>query len=342
MQNLTSNQQNADSAKQPIEPLLDPNNERLTIFPIKFKNIWDMYKKQQAAFWKAEEIDFSKDADDFLTLDADEQHFIKMILAFFAAGDGIVNFNLRERFLNEIKITEAQVVYAFQMMMENIHGEVYSKMLDEIVKDPVEKQFLFNSVKSVPAISLMAEWALKWIHSDAHVGHRIIAFAAVELIFFSGAFAAIFWLKKYRSQGKDLMNGLVKSNQLIARDEGMHCEFACLLYSYIKDKPNKEVVFKIIDEAVTISKQFNKDAIKCQLLGMNIELMSQYIEYVGDTLLSMLGYNKIYNTDNPFEWIESIGLANKTNFFESRPTEYQMAHSTENIAKKTITILEDF
>ena len=325
-----------------IEPLLDPANERFSIFPIKFPEVWNMYKTQQELYWKAEEIDFSQDYNDFITLDVNEQHFIKLILAFFAQSDGIVNFNLRERFLKEIKMTEAQVVYTWQMMMENVHNEVYSMMLDTIVKDPIEKEQLFNSIKSVPSIERMANWAIKWIDSNDDLAYRIIAFAAVECIFFSGAFASIFWLKKYRSNGKNIMNGLIKSNQFIARDEGMHVKFACLLYSMIQNRPDKKIVHNIIKEAVEISKLFNEDAIKCEMIGMNLELMSQYIEYVGDTLLVMLGYEAIYNVANPFIFMESIGLLNKTNFFESRPTEYQTAHTSKNVAKNTINILTEF
>jgi ribonucleoside-diphosphate reductase subunit M2 len=325
-----------------IEPLLDPKNERFTIFPIKFPEIWAMYKTQQELYWKAEEIDFSKDYDDFITLDEDEQHFIKMILAFFASSDGIVNFNLRERFLREIKMMEAQVAYGWQMMMEAIHSETYSKMLENIVKDPVEREYLFNSIKTVDSIKLMADWALKWIESSDSLAYRLIAFAAVEGIFFSGAFASIFWLKKYRSGGRSIMNGLVKSNQFISRDEGMHVKYACLLYSTIKNRLEKGTVYDIIGEAVTISKLFNRDAIKCQMIGMNLDLMYQYIEYVADTLLVMLGYDKMYSTPNPFIFMESIGLLNKTNHFESRPTEYMIAHTSKNVAKGTIHISDDF
>lgn len=265
-----------------------------------------------------------------------------MILAFFAPSDGIVNFNLRERFLKEIKITEAQVVYAFQMMMEFTHSEVYSLMLENIVRDPVERNNLINAFQTVPSIKLMIDWALKWIDSQDSIAHRIVAFAAVEGIFFSGAFATIFWLKKYRNNGRDIMNGLVKSNQFISRDEGMHCKFACMLYGLIRNRLPKEVVHTIVGEAVEISKLFNTDAIKCQMIGMNVDLMHQYIEYVGDTLLVMLGYDKLYSVTNPFTFMESIGLLNKTNHFESRPTEYQMAHNSKNLAKGTINLLDDF
>ena len=327
---------------KPIEPLLDPNNERFTIFPIKYPKIWEFYKTQQELYWKAEEIDFSKDYNDFQKLDKDEQYFIKMILAFFASSDGIVNFNLRERFLKEIKMTEAQVIYSWQMMMENIHGEVYSQMLENIVKDHDEKNRLFDSIRSVESIKMMADWSLKWIESKDPLPYRLIAMGAVEGIFFSGAFAAIFWLKKYRNNGQSIMNGLIKSNQFIARDEGMHVKTACMLYSLIIEKLDTKEVHKIIIEAVEISKIFNKDAIRCELIGMNLELMSEYIEYVADTMLVMFGYDKIYNTTNPFDFMESISLTNKTNFFESRPTEYHVAYTTKNVARDKINILDDF
>jgi ribonucleotide reductase beta subunit family protein with ferritin-like domain len=325
-----------------IEPLLDPQNERLATFPIKYPKIWDAYKEQLAAFWKAEEIDFSRDYDDFNKLDENEQHFIKRILSFFASADGIVNFNLRERILKEIKMTEAQICYSFQMMMENIHGEVYSLMLENIIKDPVEKNKLFNSISNVDSIKLMADWAFKWTNKETNIIRIIVAYAAVEGIFFSSAFAAIFWLKKYRNKGKNIMNGLIKSNQLIARDEGCHTKFACLLYSTVINRLEQKEVYEIIGSAVNICKIFTKDAIKCDLIGMNLNLMNQYIEYVGDTLLVMLGYKKKYNTSNPFSFMESIGLTNKQNFFEARPTEYQSAYNDKNKSKKTITILKNF
>ena len=334
--------QTVSSPNEEIEPLLDPRNDRFTIHPIKFPAIWKMYKDQQGLYWKAEEISYAKDKDDFLTLQPEEQHFIKMILAFFASSDGIVNFNLRERFLKEIRILEAQVAYGFQMMMESVHSEVYSDMLNQIVENAAEREYLFNSIKSVPSIKLMADWALKWVDSGETIAHRIMAFAAVEGIFFSGAFAAIFWLKIYRNAGKDIMNGLVKSNEFISRDEGMHVKFACLLYSMIIHRLDASTANAIIREAVDISKLFNKDAIRCDMIGMNLDLMYQYIEYIGDTLLVMLGYEKIWNSTNPFGFMESIGLLNKTNFHESRPTEYQSAFSSTNVAKDHVTILDDF
>lgn len=325
-----------------IEPLIDPKNERFTMHPITYPKIWEMYKKQQNAYWRAEEIDFERDADDFATLNEDEQQFIKMILAFFAASDGIVNFNLRERFGNEIKIMEALTVYGWQQMMESIHSEVYSLMLDNIVKDPKERKTLYNAISSVPSIKLMADWAFKWIESADTIAHRIIAFACVEGIFFSGAFAAIFWLKKERSKGKLFMNGLVKSNQLISRDEGLHVKFACMLYEFIVNKLELSVVHDIVNDAVSIAKIFVRDAIRCDMIGMNLDLMNEYIEYVADTILVMLDCEKLYNTDNPFDFMENIAMDNKTDFFGSRPTEYQYSYNESNKAKERITIVEDF
>ncbi len=329
---------NADT----IEPLLDPKNERFTIFPILHEDLWQMFKTQQDAYWKAEEIDFSHDSDNYDTLTVDEQHFIKMVLAFFASADGIVNFNLRTRFMNEIKVTEALVVYSWQQMMENIHGEVYSQMLNNIIKNNEEREELFNAIKTVNSIKQMSDWAFKWIESDTSFAHRIVAFACVEGIFFSGSFCAIFWLKKYRSKGDTMMNGLISSNQFIARDEAMHCQFACMLYSKIINRLDEKIVHDIVHESVTISKVFVKEAIKCDMIGMNMELMHQYIEYVGDFLLVMLKYNKLYNRENPFLFMESIGLLNKTNFFESRPTEYRSAFATDNTKPTHISISEDF
>lgn len=315
------------------EPILNKENRRFTVFPIQYQNLWDSYKKQEALFWKAEEIDFSRDYDDFQKLNKDEQHFIKMILAFFAASDGIINFNLRERFLNEVEIMEAQVTFSWQMMMENIHGLTYSLMLDNIIKDPEEKHRLFNAIDTIPSVKRMADWAFKWIESDKPFAYRVVAFAIIEGVFFSGAFAAIFWLKRYRTNGQYFLNGLIKSNEFIARDEGMHCEFGCELYKLLNRKLTKDEIYEIMDEGVNISKEFINDAIPCKLIGMNVELMSQYIEYIGDRLLTMLGYDKKYNTKNPFDWIETIGYVRKTNFFENRPSEYQSAHNN-NIEKK--------
>ena len=325
-----------------VEPLLDSKNEKFTIMPITYPKIWNMYKTQQAAYWRAEEIDFSNDSYDFATLDNDEQYVIKMILAFFASSDGIVNFNLRKRFMEEIKITEALVVYGWQLMMENIHGEVYSLMLDKIIKDNTERAQMFDAIHTIPSIKLMADWAFKWIDSKDDIAHRLIAFAAVEGIFFSGAFACIFWIKKYRSKGEHFLNGLTHSNQLISRDEGLHCEFACLLYEMIVNKLPEEEVHMLIDDSVKIAKNFATESIKCDMIGMNKELMYQYLEYTGDSLLTMLGYNKKYFVAANFPFIESISISNKTNFFESRPSEYQSAFNSENKVTNEIVILNDF
>lgn len=580
-----------------LEMLLSTKNIRYTIFPIKYKDIWDMYKKQQSCFWKTEEIDLSNDYNDFIKLSHDEQHFIKMILAFFAASDGIVNFNLRERFLKEVTLMEAQVVYGFQMMMENIHcvsgstkiltsngyitigdnidkevevfngesfskttirftgksnlykvklsngmeldctpnhkwfiiddnsgeivkkelinikvgdiidtayafpildiedqiiyddyevpinasinskmrwledicdhnyntsksnsnsnstyisiysddydfmhnvqllfttlgmnisihtigdihheikinqwclsnlatlgfpcnkyklmetinsnnngdyccdnvsiiaiiplegihdtycfnepirhagifngiltgqSETYSLMLEKIVKDPKERSILFNAIENIPSVKNMADWAFKWIDSPKRFAYRIVAFAIVEGIFFSGAFAAIYWLKKYRNGGQHMMNGLIKSNEFICRDETLHCEFACLLYKYVNQKLNEKDIYEMMDDAIGISKKFTDDAIPCKMIGMNNDIMGEYIEYVADRLLVALGYNKKYNAQNPFNFMETIGLSNKTSFFETRPTTYQSAHNQNNKITREIVLLDMF
>lgn len=337
---IESNENKTEFNYDHLEPILNKENMRFTIFPIKYPKIWELYKKQQSLFWKAEEIDFSKDYDDFKKLNADEQHFIKMVLAFFAASDGIINFNLRERFLNEVQIMEAQVAYSWQMMMENIHNENYTQMLENIVKDPKEKEKLFNAISTVQSVKLMADWAFKWIESSKSFAYRLVAFAIIEGVFFSGAFASIFWLKRYRTKGQHFLNGLIKSNEFISRDEAMHYEFACELYKLLEHKLPKEEIYKIMDEAIGISKIFTNDAIPCKLIGMNNDLMHQYIEYIGDRLLVMLGYPKKYNKENPFDFIVTMGLPRKSNFFEMRSTDYQSAY-TNNIERK-ITRLDKF
>ena len=324
-----------------FEPILNPENFRFTIFPIKYKSIWELYEKQLACFWKAKEIDFSKDYDDFLSLSRDEQHFIKMILAFFAASDGIVNWNLSERFLKDVQICEARTAYIFQMMMEGIHGETYSLMLDNIVRDKTEKESLFNAITQIPSVKLMSDWALKWIESKDSFAYRLIAFALIEGVFFSGAFASIFWLKKYKGSGKQFMAGLIKSNEFISRDEGLHTDFACELYKLLIQKLSFDQILPIFKEGVEISKKFMNDAIPCKMIGMNSEMMNDYIEYVSDRLLVSLGYRKYYNKTNPFPFMDTIGMMQKTNFFESRPTEYQSAH-VFNQSSSTIEMSEDF
>lgn len=330
------------------EPILNPENRRFTVFPIQYPSIWDEYHKQFACFWRAEEIDFSGDYDDFKTLNKDEQHFIKMIIAFFAASDGIVNMNLGERFSREIQIMEAQIAYNYQMMMEDIHGKVYSLMLENIIRDPKERDFMFNAIENVSSIKLMADWAFKWIDSSESFGHRVIAFAIVEAVFFSGAFASIFWLKKYKSKNsgsssKQFMNGLIQSNKFIARDEGQHASFACEIYKLLNHKISATEVNAMIVDAVGISKNFMTDALPVRLIGMNNDMMCDYIEYVGDRLLSMLGYKKLYNKKNPFGFMETIGLNDKSNLHEVRPTEYQDANTmNKNKGPKQVVIDDDF
>ena len=302
------------------EYLLNPENKRYTVHPIKEPEIFSMYKTAMAAFWTPEEIDFSNDYDDFLKLSDDGKYFIKMILAFFAASDGLVNENLMDRFTNEVQVMEALMFYNFQVMMENIHGETYSLMLDNITKDKNEKDELLNAIENFDCIKQKALWMKKWMNSNTPFVQRVIAFACVEGIFFSGSFAAIFWLKK-----KNLMPGLCDSNELIARDEGLHTEFACLMKKMCATKLEQEIVHNIFKEAVSIEKEFMCEALPCAMIGMNSEKMSQYIEYVADRLLVMLDYEKIWGTTNPFDFMESISMQGKTNFFESRPTQYQKA-----------------
>jgi ribonucleoside-diphosphate reductase beta chain len=321
------------------EPILDESNSRFTMYPIQYQGLWDLYQKQLSSFWKPQEIDFSKDYEDFVELSADEQHYIKRVLAFFAASDGIVNFNLSKRFLQEIKIMEAITCYTYQMMIEGIHSETYSLMLDNLIKDPTEKDFFFQSIKTVESVKKLGDWAMHWIESDLSFAHRVVAFAVVEGIFFSGAFASIFWLKRYKSNGRLFLQGLVKSNEFIARDEGMHVQFACEIYKLLETKLSKEAVFMIIDDGVKVAKIFMKDALPIRLLGMNSDSMEQYIECVADRLLMDLGYKKMYNTPNPFVFMETIGMLGKSNFFESRPTDYQSAFNQDN---KRTTNLETF
>lgn len=302
------------------EPLLAEDPNRFVLFPIEHNDIWQMYKQAEASFWTAEEIDLSPDLSDWEKLNDGERHFIKHILAFFAASDGIVNENLGVNFLTEVQYPEAKCFYGFQIMMENIHSETYSLLIDTYVKDPKEKDYLFNALDTVPCVQKKGEWALRWINSENFV-ERLVAFAAVEGIFFSGSFCSIFWLKK-----RGLMPGLSFSNELISRDEGLHCEFACLLYTkHIKNKLSQERVHEIILDAVKIEKEFITDALPVALIGMNARLMQQYIEYVADFWLDRLGYDKYYGADNPFDFMTTISLQGKTNFFEKRVAEYQKA-----------------
>ncbi len=309
--------------------LLKENKNRFVLFPIKHNDIWQMYKQAEASFWTAEEIDLQQDLSDWDKLNDGEKHFISHVLAFFAASDGIVNENLAINFLNEVQLPEAKCFYGFQIMMENIHAETYSLLIDTYIKDNDEKARLFNALETVPCVGKKADWALRWIN-NGNFAERIIAFAAVEGIFFSGSFCSIFWLKK-----RGLMPGLSFSNELISRDEGLHCDFACLLYTqYLKDKISHEQVLSIITDAVTIEQEFVVDAIPVDLIGMNSTMMSQYIEFVADRLLNSLGYPKHYNATNPFDFMELISLQGKTNFFEKRVAEYQKAGVMSNNTDK--------
>lgn len=302
------------------EPILVENKDRFVLFPIKHQQIWQMYKQAEASFWTAEEIDLAADLVDWESkLNADEKHFIKHVLAFFAASDGIVNENLAINFLNEVQYPEARCFYGFQVMIENIHSETYSLLIDTYIKDPTEKDKLFHAIDTVPCVKKKAEWALRWI-SNGSFAERLIAFAAVEGIFFSGSFCSIFWLKK-----RGLMPGLSFSNELISRDEGLHCDFACLLYNQLQNKLPVAQVTEVITNAVAIEKEFVSDALPVKLIGMNADLMCQYIEFVADRLLMSLGCPKFYNAANPFPFMEMISLQGKTNFFEKRVAEYQKA-----------------
>uniref|UniRef100_A0A1B6LAE7 ribonucleoside-diphosphate reductase n=1 Tax=Graphocephala atropunctata TaxID=36148 RepID=A0A1B6LAE7_9HEMI len=302
-----------------LEPLLRDNPRRFVVFPIEYHDIWRMYKKAEASFWTVEEVDLSKDIPDWERLNDNERHFISHVLAFFAASDGIVNENLVERFSQEVQVTEARCFYGFQIAMENIHSEMYSLLIDTYIHDSKEREYLFNAIETMPCVKRKADWALQWIASEtATFGERIVAFAAVEGIFFSGSFASIFWLKK-----RGLMPGLTFSNELISRDEGLHCDFACLMFKHLVQKPTEESVKSIIREAVVIEQEFLTAALPVSLIGMNCDLMKQYIEYVADRLLYELQCSKIYKSENPFDFMENISLEGKTNFFEKRVGEYK-------------------
>ncbi|XP_060042977.1 ribonucleoside-diphosphate reductase subunit M2 [Erinaceus europaeus] len=312
------------------EPLLRENPRRFVIFPIEYHDIWQMYKKAEASFWTAEEVDLSKDIQHWEALKPEERYFISHVLAFFAASDGIVNENLVERFSQEVQITEARCFYGFQIAMENIHSEMYSLLIDTYIKDSKEREFLFNAIETMPCVKKKADWALRWIgDKEATYGERVVAFAAVEGIFFSGSFASIFWLKK-----RGLMPGLTFSNELISRDEGLHCDFACLMFKHLLHKPSEQRVREIIVNAVRIEQEFLTEALPVNLIGMNCTLMKQYIEFVADRLILELGFSKVFRVENPFDFMENISLEGKTNFFEKRVGEYQrmgvMSSSTDN------------
>ena len=320
------------------EPILQENKNRFVLFPIEHNDIWEFYKKAEASFWTAEEIDLGQDLTDWENLNDGERHFITHVLAFFAASDGIVNENLAEHFVAEVQYTEAKFFYGFQIAIENIHSETYSLLIDTYVKDTKEKDKLFNAIETMDCVKKKADWALKWI-DNGNFAERLIAFAAVEGIFFSGSFCSIFWLKK-----RGLMPGLSFSNELISRDEGLHCDFACLLYNkHLRGKLPEENVIEIIKDAVSIEKEFVTDSLPVNLIGMNAELMCQYIEFVADRLLNELIGRKIYGSSNPFDFMEMISLQGKTNFFEKRVGEYQKAGvlKKEESAQK-FSLDEDF
>ena len=313
-------------SKNQTEPLLAPDDNRFVMFPIRYEDIWQMYKKQVDCFWRAEEIDLTKDLNHWESLNQDEKYFISMILAFFAASDGIVLENLAVRFMNDVQISEARAFYGFQIAMENIHNESYSLLIETYIKDKVEKDKLLNAIEYFPCIKKKSDWAQKWIHDNrSSFATRLVAFACVEGIFFSGAFCSIYWLKK-----RGLMPGLTFSNELISRDEALHCEFAVLLYSKLLKKMDKARIHEIIKEAVEIECEFICEALPCRLIGMNSELMIQYIRFVADRLCLQLGYKKIYNVSNPFDFMEMISLERKTNFFESFVSEYSLANKAQD------------
>lgn len=323
------------------EPLLKENKRRFVMFPIQYHDIWQMYKKAEASFWTAEEVDLAKDLADWEKLSDGERHFVSHVLAFFAASDGVVNENLCERFSSEVQVAEARAFYGFQIMMENIHSEMYSLLIDTYIKDPAQRDMLFGAIETIPCIAEKADWAMRWISDESSTfAERLIAFAAVEGIFFSGSFAAIFWLKK-----RGLMPGLTFSNELISRDEGLHCDFACLLFSHLENKPSEERIKSIICEAVSIEIEFLTDALPVKLIGMNADMMTTYIEFVADRLLQALGCDKHWNSQNPFEFMEMISMQGKTNFFEKRVAEYQKAGvATGGSAQdaRVFTLDEDF
>jgi ribonucleotide reductase beta subunit family protein with ferritin-like domain len=323
-------------AKSFVEPLLTEDDNRFVMFPIQDEKIWDMYKKQVDCFWRAEEVDLSKDLTHWSNLNKDEKHFISMILAFFAASDGIVLENLGVRFMSEVQLSEARAFYGFQIAMENIHSQMYSQLIETYIQDREEKHKLFNALENFECIKKKGDWAKKWINDNrSSFATRLVAFACVEGIFFSGAFCSIFWLKK-----RGLLPGLTFSNELISRDEALHTEFAILLYSKLMKKINKNRVYEIIKEAVEIEKEFIVEALPCRLIGMNSDLMTKYIEYIADRLSVQLGYDKIYNSSNPFDFMELISVESKTNFFEKRVSEYALADKKKD--DNIFELSEDF
>ena len=322
-----------------MEDILINSDKRFVLFPIVYEDIWQMYKKQVASFWTTEEIDLSNDMRDWEKLSNDEQKYIKHVLAFFAASDGIIVENLSQKFCNEVQYPEARAFYSFQSAMEQIHSETYSLLIDTYIKSSEEKNYLFNAINNIPIIRKKANWALKWINDDNIFAERLIGFIIVEGLFFSASFCAIYWLKK-----RGLMSGLTFSNELISRDEGLHCNFGCLLYSKLNNKLSSEKIYNIINEAIEIEKEFVTESLPVELIGMNSKLMIQYIEFIADRLLIQLGYDKKYNVLNPFDWMDMISLQGKTNFFEKRVGEYQKANimNNNNNNKNEFKLDEDF
>jgi ribonucleoside-diphosphate reductase beta chain len=337
-----SDESDIDLSMEHIEPMLQENMNRFVLFPIEHTEIWEMYKLHAAAFWTAEEIDLAEDAKDWKKLNDNERHFLKHVLAFFAASDGIVNENLVTNFADEVQWAEARCFYGFQIMMENIHAETYSLLIDTYITDPIEKDHLFNALETVPSVKKKGTWALKWLsRKKGTFAQRLVAFAAVEGIFFSGSFCAIFWLKK-----RGLMPGLTFSNELISRDEGLHCDFACLLHNQLIRGAGENIIHRIISEAVEIETEFVTSALPVELIGMNAGLMRQYIEFVADRLLVSLGASKLYDVTNPFPWMEMISMQGKTNFFEKRVGEYQKSGvkdgATLGSVQQRFSVDEDF
>jgi ribonucleoside-diphosphate reductase beta chain len=320
------------------EPLLIENPNRFTLFPIKHPVIWDFYKRHVQGFWTAEEIDLSNDLNDWEKLNDKEKYFIKNILAFFAGSDGIVLENLGTRFMSDVQYPEARCFYGFQIAMENIHSETYSLLIDTYVQDKKERLKLLNSIETIPTVKKKALWALKWISSSRPFAERLIAFAVVEGIFFCGSFCAIFWLKK-----RNLMHGLSFSNEFISRDESLHTDFACLLYNdHIENKVPKDIVYSIVNEAVEIESEFVSSSLPVELIGMNSKLMIQYVKFVADRLLVSLGYNKVYCTTNPFDFMEMISLPDKSNFFEKKVSSYRLARVGSDVAQNSFSLDADF
>jgi len=323
----------ADKVSVSQEPLLAENPDRFVILPIKYPKVWEMYKKAFKSFWTVDEVDLSKDLAHWARMTDNERYFIKHVLAFFAASDGIVNENLMERFMSEVQMTEARCFYGFQVMIENVHSEMYARLLEVFVTDSTELDKCLHAIVNFPCIKKKADWAIKWTKDeDSSFGERVVAFAAVEGIFFSGSFASIFWLKK-----RGLLPGLSFANELISRDEGLHTDFACLMYEMLVNKPDPEKVTAIITEAVAIEKEFILEALPCRLIGMNSGMMSKYIEFVADRLLTELGRPMVYKTPNPFDWMENISMEGKTNFFERRVGDYSAVNDTKNTGAFQLT-----